>query len=66
MSKPCRLTFAAYKFNELHLHEWYSVDDLINGIDYCRNLLTLGYSHEPLDGFPLRGFISWANKQIAS
>lgn len=67
MAKPCRLSFFAYMANESHKADGHYDDhDLINGIDYCKYCLELGLSVEPMDGFSLQGFISWAEREIQS
>lgn len=35
-------------------------------IDYCQHCIDLGLSVEPMDGFSLQGFISWAEREILS
>lgn len=64
MSKPCRLTFFAYK-SGLCIPGAYEIDDLINGVDYAKGLIEMGFAVEPHDDFNLRGYIEWANYEIA-
>lgn len=63
MGKPCRLSFMAYRDNDLSLTfgDAFEVSDLLNGIEYCQWLIAEGWTLEPLDRFSLFGYISWAS-----
>lgn len=63
MSKPCRLTFFAYK-SKVCLPGIYDKDDLINGIDYAEGLIEMGFTFEPHDEFDLKGYIEWAKHEV--
>lgn len=63
MSKPCRLTFFAYMLSEVQANA-YDKRDLENGIEYAKDLMDVGFSHEPHDRFSLRGYINWCITEI--
>lgn len=63
MSKPCRLTFFAYKHGASE-PRGYDKEDLLNGIGYAEGLLDVGFLTEPHDDFDLREFIDWSMREI--
>lgn len=70
MGKPCRLSFIAFRDKDESLTygegplDHFTEANLIDGIDYCRELMAQGYRYEPLDNFHLDGFINWATNTI--
>jgi hypothetical protein len=64
MGKPCRLTFFAYKYGMRDDPRGYDKDDLLNGIGYAEDLLSVGHLTEPHDDFDLKGYIGWADREI--
>lgn len=75
MGKPCRLSFFAFKGEELGGLGYgedvgpgvaFTRNDLLNGIDYCEGLIAYGFKNEPLDDFSLVGYIAWAKRTITN
>lgn len=64
MSKPCRLTFFAYRDGLRGVPLGYDKDDLLNGIAYAEDLISVGHLTEPHDDFDLKGYIDWSKREI--
>lgn len=66
MAKLCRITVLAFKWGpgQVKPSDGYARKDLVNGIEYCEDLIEQGFKEEPMDHFSLRGYIKWANMEI--
>lgn len=65
----CRIAMMAYMSGEeweISAFDGYTPSDLRDMIQWCRDMLAEGLTHEPHDQFSLEGFIKWTTKELAA